>query len=105
MLPRSSLLIIHPINGGDIAGALPRARAEQFEVDRRAALKQRRTFACDQRKKGQVQFVDQLILQQMIPQRAACEDKNIPAWLLFERSNLLWPIRSFDDARIVRPLA
>lgn len=47
-----------------------------------------------------MQFVYQIMNQQVIPEQAAQDHKNVFARLLFERGNLRVCVRSFNDARI-----
>jgi hypothetical protein len=49
-----------------------------------------------------VQFVHQIVNEQIVPEQAAQEYQDVFAGLLFERGKLLVRIRPFDDARIFR---
>ena len=48
-----------------------------------------------------MQFVHQVMRQQMIPEDTAQKYQDVSAGLLFECGNLLVGIRQFDDARIL----
>src|SRR5688500_18462323 len=71
------LLTLRFVTGQDVAGALPCARADELERHRGTFHKERRAFACDQREDREVQFVDEIMVQQVIPERAPGKDEDI----------------------------
>ncbi len=48
-----------------------------------------------------MQLVDQIVNQQMVPERPAREQEDFPARSLFERGDFGERIRPFDDARVL----
>jgi hypothetical protein len=60
---------------------------DEFERYWRTAFECRCAFTADQREKCEVQFVYQIMYQQIIPEQTAQEYENISAWSLFERGN------------------
>ena len=58
-------------------------------------------FARNDRKGREVELVDQIVQQQLIPENPARQDQDVSAGLLFERGDLRGRVGHFDDARIV----
>jgi hypothetical protein len=80
---------------------LPGAATEQFEGHRWATLEQGYPLACDDWKSREVQFVYQIMRQQVVPENTAQKYQDVSAGLLFECGNLRMRIRQSDNARVV----
>src|SRR5690349_1973495 len=59
------------VNREDVTRTLPRAGAEQLERHRRATDEQRCPLTGDQRENRQVEFINKVMPQQIIPHQAA----------------------------------
>lgn len=59
------------IAGEDVAGALPCAAADEFEGYGRATCEEWCAFACYQRENDEVQFVYEIMYEQVVPEHAA----------------------------------
>jgi hypothetical protein len=76
-------------------------RAEELERDARLTVEDRCSLAGDHREDGQMQFIHQIVREQIIPERAAQYHQDIPARRLLERGDLAVGFRQPDDARVV----
>jgi hypothetical protein len=69
------------------------------------ALAQAQALGCplssDERKDGQVQFIDKILRQEIIPESPASQDQEVATILLFESSNFLVSICEPDDTCIL----
>ena len=78
---------------------MPCACGKEFERHRRAAREQRGSLTCDHRKNREVQFINQIMQEQVVPEQTTPKREDVSARLLLECGNLLVYIRPSDDAR------
>jgi hypothetical protein len=60
-------------------------------------------ISIDQREDREMQFIDQIVEQEVIPQLTAQHDHDVPPGLPFERRDLPVEIRPSQDASVLLP--
>jgi hypothetical protein len=93
--------LAHLVAREHVTRAFPRARSEQPKRTRQPAAEHRRARAQHDRADHQVQFVDQSVGQQVVPERAAAEDQDVFAGLAFEFGDLLVSVCPANYAGVV----
>jgi hypothetical protein len=91
------------ISNEHVVRAVERAGAQQLERGGRRGAEDGRACAQDDRPDDQVELVDQAGGQQVVPQRSAAEDKDVPTGPALELGDLLMGICATDDASGVAP--
>ena len=100
---RSPLLLrpTHLITGQEIPRPLPGAGVEELEGDGRTTVEEGNAFAAEDGEEGEMQFVDQVVQDQVVPEDAPHQHQELAARLGFEGGDLLDQIRHADDAGVV----
>jgi hypothetical protein len=87
----------------DVLGAIPRACVDAPKRNSRLAVEYWCACADDDRADHQVEFVNQIMRQQIVPEYMAAKHQDIIAGLAFEFGDLFVRVGAADDAGVLVP--